>query len=193
MRFSVLLARLFVHCVLACTSPVAVHPQSSLSAGYEPAAIAEIVRQARIGVPRRATESVSAGAWAISFDAEILVQETPLVHFADAITPITKSPRLPSADGRLVIHLNASLCSTTRCNDDFYALRSRERLCPLYRTGLCRIVDMDFPELDTSRQSGDRPFLDTPVNDLFLGRALVTLVVVLRFRCEPSYGYAVFP
>jgi hypothetical protein len=41
-------------------------------------------------------------------DAEIMVQETPLVHVADAITLITKSPQLPSADGRPVIHPNAS-------------------------------------------------------------------------------------
>jgi hypothetical protein len=75
-------------------------------------------------------ERISAGAWAMPFDAEILVQETSLGHFAEAITPITKSPRLPSADGRLVVHLNASLCSTTRCSDDFYAPRSRERPCP---------------------------------------------------------------
>jgi hypothetical protein len=33
----------------------------------------------------------------------------------------------------------------------------------------------------------NRPFLDTPVNGLFPGSALDTLVVVLRFRCESSY------
>ena len=38
----------------------------------------------------------------------------------------------------------------------------------------------------------NRPFLDTPVNDLLLESALVTLVVVLRLGYEPSYDYAVF-
>jgi hypothetical protein len=47
-------------------------------------------------------------------DAEILMQETPLVHFADAITPITKGRRLSSADGRLVFYLNASLHAVGR-------------------------------------------------------------------------------
>jgi hypothetical protein len=57
----------------------------------------------------------------MSFDTEILMQESPLVHYADPITPITKSPRLRSAGGRVVILLNASSCSTTRCSDAFYA------------------------------------------------------------------------
>ena len=129
----------FVHCVPLRTSPVAVrvavHPQPHSGRVRGRQHRPEVVRQARIGVPQRVTESVSAGEWAISLDAKKLVQETPLVHVADAITPITKSPRLPSADGGLVIHLNASLCNTTRCSDDFYAPRSRERSCPLYRTG----------------------------------------------------------
>jgi hypothetical protein len=150
-RFSVLLASLFVHCVLACSSPVAVHSQSSLSAGYEPAAIAEVVRhQARIGgVPRRATERKRIG-WSVgnSFDAEILMEETPLVHVADAITPIiTKSPPLPSADGRPVIHLNASLYAASQDVVMTSMLLDLVRgLTPSIGEGLCRILDMDVPE-----------------------------------------------
>jgi hypothetical protein len=80
-------------------------------------------------------------------DAEIMVQETPLVHVADAITLITKSPQLPSADGRPVIHPNASsfaapqdVVMTSMLND---LVRGP---APWYRTGVCRILDMDFPE-----------------------------------------------
>jgi hypothetical protein len=155
MGFSAYRRQSGVRCVLACTSPVAVHPQSSLSAGYEPAAIAGIVRQARIGgVPWRATESVSAGAWAISFDAEILVQETPLVHLTGVITHITKSPLSPALMADL-------LCTSTHLyapSQDGVMTSMLHDLVrgPAPSTGpeLCWILDMDFPEFHSCKTLG---------------------------------------
>ena len=146
----------FVHCVPARTNPVAVrvavHSRSSLRPGTSPP---RSPRCSAPGTPRSTAEGhrerISAGAWAISFDAGILVQETPLWS-----TSRTR-PR-PSPKARLSPALMADLSSTSThlyaAPQDVVMTSILHDLvrgpAPSIGERLCKILDMEFPEFTFS-------------------------------------------
>jgi hypothetical protein len=66
------------------------------------------------------------------------------------------------------------------------ACRPAQRREGTYRTGAIQLFGYALPRIPLPRRWVNRLFLDTPVNELLLGSALGTLVV-LHFRREPPY------
>jgi hypothetical protein len=154
-RFSMILRSRFVHCVPARTSPVAVHSRSSLRPGTSPPRSPRWCTRRALGVAEGHRERIGCSVGNTFRRRNFGARDLALVHVADAITPITKA--------RLSPPLMADLLSTsTYLYAEPQDVVMTSILDDLVRgpalsiePGLCRILDMDFPEFTTYRTSGE--------------------------------------